>query len=129
MEIALRAALLDHLSQHPALADQVNAISEEAPLRASLPWLAIVASASVDWSHKTGEGREVRVAVELQTRGDDPATSATMVRDIEDAIVSLPLDQPAFRVAGVQFLRARTEQRSGTVRAVLLEYRFRLLAH
>lgn len=129
MEIALRAALLDHLSAAPALANQVNAISEEAPLRTSLPWLAIVASASADWSHKTGEGREVRVAVELQVRGDDPATAATLVRDIEAAIVSLPPDQPTFRVVGIQFLRARTEQRGGTVRAVLLEYRFRLLAH
>ena len=129
MEIALRAALLDHVSHHPSLSGELNAISEEAPLRASLPWLAIVASASADWSHKTGVGREVRIAVELQARGDDPQTAATLVRDIEDAILALPPAQPTFTVVATQFLRARTEQRGGTTRAVLLEYRFRILAN
>lgn len=129
MEIALRAALLDHLSTHPRLSGELNAISEEAPLRAALPWLAIVASASADWSHKTGEGREVRIAVELQARGDDPQTAAALVSELEGAILSIPRQQATFHIAGIQFLRARTEQRGGTIRAVLLEYRFRILAN
>jgi len=128
MEIALRAALIDHLKAQPTLSQELSAITEEAPLRASLPWLAIVASASADWSHKTGAGREIRIAVELQARGDDPATAASQVKAIEDAIGALPADQPDFRIASHHFLRARTEQRDGTMRAVLLEYRFRVLA-
>lgn len=129
MEIALRAALLDHLSTHPRLSGELNAISEDAPLRSALPWLAIVASASADWSHKTGEGREVRIAVELQARGDDPETAAALVGELECAILSIPRQQAKFDIAGIQFLRARTEQRGGTIRAVLLEYRFRILAN
>ena len=128
MEIALRAALISHLTEDPLISDQLSAITEEAPVRASLPWLAIVASASADWSHKTGEGREVRVAMELQMRGDDPATAGQLVQDIEQRIAVIPHEQDGFRIASVQFLRARTEQRGGTIRAVLLEYRFRLLA-
>lgn len=128
MEIALRAALIDHLKAQPTLSKDLSTITEEAPLRASLPWLAIVASASADWSHKTGVGREIRIAVELQARGDDPATAASLVKAIEDAIGTLPADQPDFRIASQHFLRARTEQRGGTIRAVLLEYRFRVLA-
>ncbi|AKM09286.1 DUF3168 domain-containing protein [Croceicoccus naphthovorans] len=129
MEIALRAALLGYLSNHPRLSTELNAISEEAPLRASLPWLAIVASASSDWSHKTGSGREVRIAIELQARGDDPETAGQLVAEIEKAVEDLPHDQTGFRIANIQFLRARTEQRGGTIRAVLLEYRFRILAN
>lgn len=128
MEIALRAALIEHLSNDSQIADQLSAITEEAPVRASLPWLAIVASASADWSHKTGEGREIRVALELQARGDEPATAAQLVRSIENRVNAIPADQDGFRIVSVQFLRARTEQRGGTTRAVLLEYRFRLLA-
>ena len=128
MEIALRAALIEHLSNDSQIADQLSAITEEAPVRASLPWLAIVASASADWSHKTGEGREIRVALELQARGDEPATAAQLVRSIENRVTAIPAEQDGFRIVSVQFLRARTEQRSGTARAVLLEYRFRLLA-
>lgn len=128
MEIALRAALIEHLASDPLIAGQLCAITEEAPTRSSLPWLAIVASASADWSHKTGAGREIRVALELQARGDDPVTANDLVRQIEDRIAALPQQHGHFRVASIQFLRARTEQRRGTTRAVLLEYRFRLLA-
>lgn len=128
MEIALRAALIDHLASDPLIAPQLCTITEEAPARASLPWLAIVASASADWSHKTGEGREIRLALELQTRGDEPATANALVQQIENRVAAMPADQQGFRVASILFLRSRVEQRGGTTRAVLLEYRFRLLA-
>ena len=128
MEIAFRAALLAHLAADPVLAAGLNAITEEAPLRATPPWLGIVASASGDFSHKTGMGREVRVALELQCRGDDPATAADLVLAIEAAIERLQADQPGFRIASLLFLRSRAEQRSDNRRAILLEYRARLLA-
>ena len=127
MEIALRAALLAWLRADPALA-ALNGVSEEAPSRAALPWLAIAASASTDWSCKTAPGREVRLALELQCRGDAPDSAGDLVAAIEARIAALPRDQPAFSVVTTQFLRARAEQRGESRRAVLLEYRFRLLA-
>lgn len=128
MEIALRAALIDWLASDTALATQLNAIVEEAPSRTSLPWLAIAASASTDWSCKTAPGREVRVALELHCRGDRPDAAASLVSAIEARIESLPRAQAGFSIITVQFLRARAEQRGESRRAVLLEYRFRLLA-
>ncbi|MFK4874365.1 DUF3168 domain-containing protein [Novosphingobium sp. ZW T3_23] len=128
MEIALRAALIDWLSADPALAAQLNAIVEEAPSRTSLPWLAIASSASTDWSCKTTPGREVRVALELHCRGDAPETAVTLVAGIEARLAGLPRDQAGFQIVTAQFLRARAEQRRESRRAVLLEYRFRLLA-
>ena len=127
METDLRAALLDWLRTDPVLAGQLNTIEEEAPLRTSAPWLGIVASASVDWSTKDTKGREVRVAVELHLRGDDPATGGQTVGLVEDRIEALPGVQPGFAIASIRFLRARAEKRPANVRAVLLEYRFRLL--
>ncbi|MDT0576529.1 DUF3168 domain-containing protein [Croceicoccus sp. F390] len=128
MEIALRALVLRALADDPVLSAELNSITEEAPARASLPWLALVASASVDWSHKTGEGREIRLAIELQCRGDDPATASGLVRRIEEVIAGLAKNQPDFTIASVLFLRARTQQRLPATRAVLIEHRFRLLA-
>jgi hypothetical protein len=119
METELRAALLEWLRTGPAPLDRLNAVEEEAPLRASPPWLGIVASASADWSTKTQVGREVRVAIELQTRSDDVAGDG----GTED----LPRLQEGFQVAAIQFLRARAERRPNNRRAVLLEYRFRCL--
>lgn len=127
MEVPLRAALLAWLRADPALG-VLNAITEEAPARTSLPWLAIAASASADWSCKTAPGREVRIAFELHCRGDQPGAAADLVAAIEARVDALPRDQAGFAVITTQFLRARAEQRGESRRAVLLEYRFRLLA-
>lgn len=128
MELPFRAALLAWLAADPSLSAGLNTITEEAPLRVSPPWLGIVASASTDFGHKTGTGREVRVALELQTLGDDACGTADLVGAIEARIATLPADQPDFRIASLTFLRARAEQRGEARRAVLLEYRARLIA-
>lgn len=128
MEVPLRAALLDWLAADPVLTAQLNAIAEEAPSRTSLPWLAIAASASTDWSCKSNPGREVRIALELHCRGDQPGAAAELVSRIEGRIELFPPNQGCFQVVTTQFLRARAEQRGESSRAILLEYRFRLLA-
>ena len=128
MEVALRAALIDWLAADPLLGADLNAVVEEAPSRTSLPWLAIAASASTDWSCKTAPGREVRVALELHCRGDATGTAADLVSAIEARIEALSRAQPSFHIGTIQFLRARAEQRGENRRAILLEYRFRLLA-
>lgn len=128
MEIALRAALIAWLAADPALSAALNAVVEEAPGRTALPWLALAASASTDWSAKDRIGREVRVALELHCRGDRPDTAGDLTAAIEARIAALPATQAGFRIVTAQFLRARAEQRAANARAVLLEYRFRLLA-
>lgn len=128
MEIALRAALVDWLRTDPALMSQLNSVVEEAPSRSALPWLAISASASSDWSVKDRAGREVRVALELHCRGDRPDSASALVAAIEARIAAMPTVQSAFRLIGVTFLRARAEQRAANTRVVLIEYRFRLMA-
>ncbi len=128
MEILLRAALLAWLAADATLVATLNAVTEEAPLRTALPWLAVAASASADWSAKEVPGREVRIALELHCRGDQPGAAAALVAAIEARIAALPPDQPGLRVVSVIFMRARAEMRSANTRAVLLEYRFRVLA-
>lgn len=127
MEHALRAALIDWLRSGPAPLDALNAVEEEAPLRASLPWLGIAASASADWSTKDAMGREIRVALELASRGDDLPADGVLVRAIDARIETLPRAQAGFGIASLAFLRARTERRAKNIRSTLLEYRFRCL--
>jgi len=128
MEIPFRAALIAWLRADPQLATQLNAVTEEAPGRTALPWLALAASGSIDWSAKDRAGREVRVALELHCRGDQPGSAASLIGAIESRIAALPAVQDGFQVVTSQFLRARAEQRGGNTRAILIEYRFRLLA-
>jgi hypothetical protein len=130
MEIAFRAVLLNWLGTDPSLSASLNAIVEEAPSRTALPWLALTASASADWSTKSGAGREIRVALELQYHGDDPLSESSLVAAIEQRVESLPADQTTagFRIASLMFLRAKAEQREEARRALRLEYRVRILA-
>lgn len=128
MEIPLRAALIAWLAASPSLSARLNAVSEEAPPRTSLPWLAIAASASTDWSCKTHPGCEVRVALELHCRGDRPDAAADLVSAIGQRIEQLPREHSRFSVITARFLRARAEQRGESTRVILLEYHFRLLA-
>ena len=127
METPLRAALLDWLRADPALADQIEQFTEEAPLEATPPWLGIVASASADWSVKDRTGREIRLALELNARTDDAAATGLLVSAIDKRVERLPRAQAGFAIATTTFLRARAERRANNTRAVLLEYRFRVL--
>ncbi|MEL6237183.1 MAG: DUF3168 domain-containing protein [Pseudomonadota bacterium] len=125
MENTLRADLVAWLRDDPAL-DDINAIEEESPLRASPPWLGISASASADWGTKDRPGREIRIALELETRIDDPAADAVLVSAIERRTLDLPPFAESYELASIRFLRARSEQRDANRRGALLEFRFRL---
>ncbi len=127
IEHALRSAVTEWLRADTELASKLNAVNEEGPVASALPSLAIVASAAADWSSKTTSGREVRLALELQDRSDDGDATGQLARRIEQRIATLDPDQPAFRIVVTQFLRSRVERRARSIRAVLLEYRFRLL--
>ena len=128
METRLRAALLDHLRADPALMDAINLVDEAEVERASPPWLALVASASTDWGTKTEAGREVRIALELRLHGDDPASGGDIAARVDPRTLALPAQQSGFRVVSAAFLRGRAERRANNARAILREYRFRLLA-
>jgi len=107
----------------------LNSIAEEAPLRPSLPWLGIAASAGTDWSTKELAGREIRIALELHCRGDDPTSAATLATAVEARVVALPPAQTGFAIANIRFLRSRAEQRPNNLRSVLIEHSFRMLAN
>ncbi len=126
MERQFRKSLLEWLRDSSRLT-RLNAIEEESPLSVSPPWLGIAASASTDWSTKDRKGREVRVALELLSRGDEPGTDADLVETIEDRITAMPAGQDGFELVNVHFLRARAQRRSNNLRAILIEYRFRIL--
>lgn len=129
METRFRSDLIQWLRGDPVLATGLNAIEEESPLTSSPPWLGLSASAAIDWGAKGAMGREVRVALELIDRRQDSGATANLVAAIETRIATLPAAQDGYRVVVTQFLRSRAERRANNLRAVLLEYRFCLLAN
>lgn len=126
MENDLRAALIAWLRADPALAG-INAIEEEAPLSVTPPWLGIAASAAVDWGTKDRAGREIRIALELESRTDSTAADGPSLSAIERRVLDLPPFHSGFELASIRFLRSRSEARRDNRRGALLEYRFRIL--
>jgi len=116
MENDLRAALIAWLIDDPALAG-INAIEEEAPVSASPPWLGIAASASTDWGTKDRPGREIRVALELESRTDLTSGDADLLGAIERRVLDLPPFHPGFELASIRFLRSRSEAPEPTIGA------------
>ena len=128
MESAFRRALLEWLRGDAILSSAINAISEDGPTAAPPPQISIVASAAAEWGGKTERGREVRVALELVDRSDTPATTEAIAEAIERRIAIMPPEQTGFRIVVTRFLRSRVERRPRQLRAILLEYSFRILA-
>lgn len=126
MENYLRASLIDWLRADPALAP-INSIEEESPVRASAPWLGLSASASADWGTKDRPGREVRIALELESRTDDADEDAALLSAIESRVLDLPPFNSGFELASIRFLRGRSEARPNNRRGALIEFRFRIL--
>lgn len=127
METQFRRDLLAWLAGDAQLAGGLNAIAEEAPAASSPPWLAVAASASGAWGAKGAPGREVRLALEIICRGDDPDTVAALSDALERRVATMPAAQAGYRLVVTQFLRSRAERRAGNIRAVLSEWRFLLL--
>lgn len=129
METQFRTDLLAWLASDAELTQGLNAIAEGAPVAVSPPWLGIAASASADWGAKGAPGREVRVALELVAREEEPDTIAALTDALERRVATMPAGQTGYRIVLTQFLRSRAERRAGNLRAVLTEYRFLLLAN
>lgn len=127
MESRFRRDLMAWLAADPALAAGLNGIGEESPLSAPPPWLGLAASASAEWGAKEAPGREVRVALEMVLRGDDPDVIAALSDALERRVASMAPEQGGYRVVVTQFLRSRAKRRAGNIRAVLTEYRFLIL--
>jgi hypothetical protein len=127
MDLPLRAALIGWLAADPDLSVQLNAMTEEAPSRTSLPWLAISTSASADWSTKTETGYEIRIAMELM-----PGRHARCRRRSgrRHRCASSQPARAADRLSIVtqEFMRARVAQIAESSRTILVEYRFRTIA-
>ena len=57
----------------------------------------------------------------------DPSAEDIAAR-VDARTLALPAQQSGFRVVSAAFLRGRAERRANNARAILREYRFRLLA-
>jgi hypothetical protein len=100
------------------------------PLQAAFPHALVECGAETDWSHKSGRGREVRLAITLRDSGERP-DRALALAEVAEATIEAGLEVEGWRLVTLMLVRRRTvaEGRGGRSGwAVAIDYRARLLA-
>ncbi len=100
------------------------------PLQAAYPHAVVECGPESDWGHKSGTGRELRLAVILRDSGERPERAEAFA-DVAEAAVEAGLEVEGWRLVTLALVRRRTvaEGRGGGGRwAVVVEFRARMLA-
>jgi len=107
------------------------AVYEAPPVQAAFPYAVVETASETDWGHKSGEGREVRLAVTLRDAGESPLRLRQLVDAAEAALAEAP-ETAGWQVASFAWLRSRMVREGRPPAAVewtgLIDYRARMLA-
>lgn len=105
---------------------ELSGVHELAPVQASPPFATVETGPEADWSHKTGKGRELRVAIIVRDKGERPDRIRRLIDQVQTEIEQIGPDVGSWRLATLVFLRSRTIREAGGW-AATIEYRARLL--
>lgn len=119
LEAAVRAAL--------AGVAGLSGVHGAGPVQAALPHAMVEAGVAADWGHKSGAGREVRLAVTIRDGGEAAERLHGLAEAAEAAIAGIGGEMSGWRVVSLVLLRSRTVRERGGWAAVS-EYRARMLA-
>lgn len=122
---ALQAAAIEALA-----ALDLGGVYPGPPLQAAFPYATVECGPEADWGHKSGRGREIRLAVTLRDSGERP-DRAQAFAEVVEAAIEAGLDVEGWRLITLALVRRRTvaEARRGRMGwTVALDYRARMLA-
>ena len=118
---ALQAVIAAALADLPDL----TGVFDGPPARAAYPYAAIDAANETDWSHKSGAGREVLVA--LTVWDDQPVRLQQLADAVEDQMQSL--GSPAgWQLVTMRMMRRRVMRDVAGPWAAAVDFRARMLS-
>jgi hypothetical protein len=99
------------------------------PVQAAVPYAMVEAGPESDWSHKSGRGREVRLAITLRDEGESAARLRRLMEEGEEAIQAIPHEVEGWRIVTFHFLRSRLlpPRTGGETWVGIAEFRARML--
>jgi hypothetical protein len=107
--------------------DGLNHVYDGPPLTGAVPYARIEAGPESDWSHKSGVGRELRLAILLHDLGERPARLRALIGAAEAAAGGIEPELDGWRLVNLVFLRSALLRDKGAAWAAAIEYRARLL--
>lgn len=120
-------ALLKAAGEALAAVAGLNGAHEERPVQAAHPYATVGTGLELDWSHKSGTGREVRLALMLRDRGERSARLRALAAAAEAAIEGLASELDGWRLVSLRLLRGQVRAEASGEWTALSEYRARML--
>jgi len=117
---ALQAALAGAL----AAESRLTGIYDGPPARAAFPYAVIDAGSESDWSHKSGEGRELLVAVTLWD--EEPVRLAELADAVEGLARGVAVSD-GWQLVSMRLIRRRTVRDVAGPWAAAIDFRARIL--
>lgn len=118
---SLQSAVAAALSSVPEL----TGVFDGPPARAAYPYVALDATTETDWSHKSGDGREVMLAITLWD--DQPVRLHGLADAIEANLQALPAID-AWELVTMRLVRRRVIRDVAGPWAAAIDFRARMLA-
>lgn len=105
---------------------ELGGVYDGPPVQAAVPYAVVEAGTEADWGHKSGAGREVRLAVTIRDEGERPVRLRRLMGEAEAALAGLA-SVAGWQLVTMRLLSSRAARdRQGWVG--LVEFRARLLA-
>jgi hypothetical protein len=104
----------------------IGGVYDGPPLQAAFPYALVEAGPESDWGHKSGSGREVRLAVTVRDEGERPARLHALMAEAEAAMEGLSFPDD-WSVVTMRFVRSRVVRDPKGLWAGVIEYRARML--
>ena len=106
----------------------IGRVYDAPPLTAAAPHALVEIDAEADWGHKSGAGRELRLAATLTADGERPVRLRAAAGAAEAALRGLGGALDGWQLVTMQHVRTREVRRSKGGWAAVIEFRARLLA-
>lgn len=122
----LQGALVATLGTAPGIAG-IAPVFDGAPPRAPYPYIVLGDGLCFDWSTKTEQGREHRVALTVWDEAGRTARLQALVAAVEAAVAGLSPALPGNRIVSIWLVRSRIARGAAGPWAGLIEHRIRTL--
>jgi hypothetical protein len=120
---ALAAALTAALREVRGLSQ----VAEGAPVRSGDACATIELGPETDWGHKSGDGREIRVALLVRCGGEAPGRARALLEQARAAAAAIGPALGEWRLVTLAPMRARMVREPGPSWTGVAEYRARLM--
>lgn len=118
--LALQATIVEALRS----LGELTGTYDGPPPRAPFPYATVDASIEIDWGHKSGEGREIPVAITLW---DDRPERLAQLSGRAEAAINAVAAVSGWQLVSLRFVRRRTIRSVAGPWAAALDFRARLL--